>query len=96
MALLTQAELAEALGKLPGWTVEGGQLRREYRFPDFGLAFGFMAAAAPGIEKRDHHPEWTNVYNRVVVLMSTHDEGGITRKDVELAGFLESVAVRLQ
>jgi 4a-hydroxytetrahydrobiopterin dehydratase len=93
--ILTGAELDAALATLPGWTVEGGKLRRSYRFPDFPHAIGFMATAAPFIEKRNHHPEWANVYSTVTVHLVTHDSGGITRKDVELAALLESIAKKL-
>ena len=72
-----------------------GKLHREYRFPDFGKAFGFMKTAAPAIEKMDHHPEWSNVYNHVVVDLTTHDAGGISRKDVDLAMALEEIAGKL-
>lgn len=93
---LTAAEIETALESLPGWSVAAGKLHKEYQFPNFIQAFGFMATSAIGIEKMDHHPEWFNVYNRVSVDLTTHDSGGITRKDVELARLLESVAVRMQ
>jgi 4a-hydroxytetrahydrobiopterin dehydratase len=92
---LTDPQLAEALAALPGWTVEQGKLHRDYRFPDFIHAFGFMATAATYIQAKDHHPEWSNVWNRVTVDLVTHDAGGITGKDVDLAIFLEKVAQRL-
>lgn len=87
--------LAQAVVRLPGWEVKEGKLHRDYRFTDFVHAFGFMATAAIAIEKRNHHPEWMNVYNRVSVDLVTHDVGGITDKDVELAGLLDSIASRL-
>ncbi|HLW76578.1 MAG TPA: 4a-hydroxytetrahydrobiopterin dehydratase [Bryobacteraceae bacterium] len=93
---LSKAEIAAALAKLPGWTQAGGKLHREYKFAGFPEAFGFMATAAPTIQKMDHHPEWSNVYNRVTVDLSTHDAGGITHSDVELATLLESIAKKLQ
>ncbi|MGH9624963.1 MAG: 4a-hydroxytetrahydrobiopterin dehydratase [Bryobacteraceae bacterium] len=89
---LSGEELKRILQQLPGWTVQEGKLHREYKFPDFARAFGFMAAAAVLIEKRNHHPEWLNVYNRVTVDLTTHDAGGITEKDVELARTLDSIA----
>ena len=73
-------ELKQALDTLSGWTVVDGKLHKEYKFPDFAHAFGFMATAAPSIDKMDHHPEWANVYNRVNVDLMTHDAGGITRR----------------
>ena len=96
MTKLTDEQLAAALVSLAGWTVVNGKLHREFRFPDFTYAFGFMATAATAIERNNHHPEWSNVYNRVVVDLTTHDAGGITRKDVELAVLLDSIATRLQ
>ena len=96
MTKLTDEQLAAALVSLAGWTVVNGKLHREFRFPDFTYAFGFMATAATAIERNNHHPEWSNVYNRVVVDLATHDAGGITRKDVELAILLNSIATRLQ
>lgn len=93
--VLTEEELAAALPSLPGWEVRGGKLHREYRFADFARAFGFMAAAALAAEAMNHHPEWCNVWNRVTIDLMTHDSGGITRKDVELAGKLESFAQRM-
>jgi 4a-hydroxytetrahydrobiopterin dehydratase len=92
---LTEAELQAGLAALPGWTVEDGKLRRSYRFPDFPHAIGFMATAAPFIEKRNHHPEWANVYSTVTVHLVTHDSGGITQKDLDLAALLESIAKKL-
>ena len=92
---LSDSEIAAALGPLAGWSVANGKLHREYKFGDFAHAFGFMATAAPLIERRDHHPEWANVYNRVTVDLTTHDSGGITRKDLDLAMLLEGIASRL-
>jgi len=93
---LNEVELRSALGKLPGWSVANGKLHREYKFRDFSYAFGFMATAATQIEQRNHHPEWLNVYNRVTVDLTTHDAGGITVKDTELAALLDDIANRLQ
>ena len=95
MKKLTDSEIATALGSLAGWSVKDGKLHREYKFADFPHAFGFMATAAPKIEKMDHHPEWFNVYSRVVVDLTTHDAGGITQKDVDLAVLLEGIAKKL-
>jgi len=93
---LTPTKLKLALTELPGWKLKGGKLHREYLFADFVHAFGFMATAAIAIEKMNHHPEWFNVWNKVVVDLMTHDAGGITRKDVELAHLLEGIAPKLQ
>lgn len=95
MARLNETQLAAALESLPGWTVKDGKLHREYEFPDFVHAFGFMATAAIAIEAMEHHPEWSNVWNRVVVDLTTHDAGGITAKDLLLAEKLEALAKRL-
>src|SRR5579864_2455301 len=92
---LPASELFEVVSTLPGWTIQNGKLHREYTFAGFPQAFGFMATAAPTIEKRDHHPEWSNVYNRVTVDLSTHDAGGITQLDVDLAALLEGIAKQL-
>lgn len=96
MARLNDAQLAAALDSLPGWTIVNGKLHREYEFPDFVHAFGFMATSAIAIEAMEHHPEWFNVWNRVVIDLTTHDLGGISSKDVLLAGRLEELAKRLQ
>ena len=92
---LTAVKLAAALASLPGWSVVKGKLHREYKFPDFVHAFGFMATAAISVEKLDHHPEWFNVYNQVTVDLTTHDSGGITARDVTLAKLLDGVAARM-
>ncbi len=96
MKKLTEAEVSAAMGQLAGWIVQNEKLHREYKFADFPHAFGFMATAAPAIEKMDHHPEWCNVYNRVTVDLSTHDAGGITQKDFALARLLDGIAQKLQ
>jgi 4a-hydroxytetrahydrobiopterin dehydratase len=88
-------ELQSAVHQLPGWTIQDGKLHREFKFPDFGYALGFMATAAVHIEKKNHHPEWLNVYNRVVVDLTTHDAGGITANDIELARLLDTIAAKL-
>lgn len=93
---LTETEIAAALAALPGWSVLNGKLHREYQFPDFVHAFGFMATSAIAIEAMNHHPEWFNVWNRVTVDLTTHDSGGITSNDTKLAAKLEEIAKRLQ
>lgn len=96
MTKMTDAEVQQALQGLSGWTVEKAKLHREFKFSDFVHAFGFMATSAVAIEKMGHHPEWCNVYNRVTVDLTTHDAGGISAKDFELAMLLESIARKLQ
>lgn len=95
MPKLDAAAIESALAHLPGWSLSNGKLHREYKFPDFVHAFGFMAASAVAIEAMNHHPEWFNVWNKVVVDLTTHDSGGITQKDVTLAHQLEKLAGRL-
>jgi 4a-hydroxytetrahydrobiopterin dehydratase len=92
--LLELTAIESALSKLPGWSSRDGALHREYKFNDFESAFGFMSTAALHIVKLDHHPEWTNVYNRVHVSVSTHVSGGITQRDVTLATLLETLSKR--
>ena len=95
-AKLSDQEVASAVSSLAEWSVQNGKLHRELKFPDFIHAFGFMATAAIAIEKRDHHPEWANVYNRVTIDLVTHDAGGITQADVDLARLLDQIAAKLQ
>jgi 4a-hydroxytetrahydrobiopterin dehydratase len=92
---LAHQEVTSALERLSGWTIQNEKLHRDYKFSDFAHAFGFMATAAVLIEKINHHPEWSNVYNRVSVDLTTHDVGGITQRDLELAELLEGVARKL-
>lgn len=95
MRKMTDTEIQAALSDLPAWKVKDGKLHREYQFADFVHAFGFMATAATLIERMGHHPEWFNVYNRVVVDLTTHDAGGVSPKDFELALALEGIAAKL-
>jgi len=85
-------EVAAALESLPGWAVVGQKLRREYAFGEFVRAWAFMSAAALVIQRMDHHPEWSNVYDRVTVELVTHDLRGISTRDTELAAKLEALA----
>jgi 4a-hydroxytetrahydrobiopterin dehydratase len=84
-ARLNDEEIAHRLQRVPGWTWEAGKLQRSFEFPDFSAAFGFMTRAALIAETLDHHPEWSNVYNRVEIRLTTHDAGGISELDFELA-----------
>jgi len=93
---LSDTEINGALAKLPGWSARDGKLHRDYVFPDFVHAFGFMATSAIAIEAMNHHPEWSNVWNKVTVDLVTHDSGGITVKDFALAEKLEALAGKLQ
>ena len=78
------------------WEIVDGKLHKEFSFPDFISAFGFMSQAAIAAEKMNHHPEWSNVYGTVVVDLMTHDADGITDRDFELAGLMETFAQKLQ
>lgn len=82
---LTDAEVQAALKSLPGWSLQDGKLAREFRFGTFVEAFGFMARVALLAERMNHHPDWSNVYNRVHIALHTHDLGAISTFDVELA-----------
>lgn len=95
MPKLTETDVQQELLALPGWSLVGGKLHREFEFPDFLHAFAFMCVSAIAIEKMNHHPEWFNVYNRVVVDLTSHDAGGITSKDVKLANKLNELADRM-
>jgi 4a-hydroxytetrahydrobiopterin dehydratase len=84
-AKLTDAEIAAALPGVPGWTHAGDGIERRYKFADFVTAFAFMARVALLAEKADHHPEWSNVYNKVTIRLTTHDAGGLSMRDFALA-----------
>jgi 4a-hydroxytetrahydrobiopterin dehydratase len=81
-----------------GWTREDKRdaITREFVFGDFNRAFAFMTQVALAAEKADHHPEWTNVYNKVRITLSTHDAGGVTQKDLDLARFADEAYARLK
>ena len=89
---LGETELTDALAALDGWSVQTGKLHCVFAFEDFTRAFGFMASVATVAEAMNHHPEWSNVYGRVVVDLTTHDSGGITTRDVELAKRMNALA----
>ncbi len=90
---LSEAERADALDGLPEWDYDEARdaITRSIVFTDFAEAFGFMAQVAILAERMDHHPEWSNVYNRVDVLLTTHDAGGLSSRDVELAGAIDGI-----
>jgi 4a-hydroxytetrahydrobiopterin dehydratase len=81
-----------------GWSREGKRdaITREFVFPDFNRAFTFMTQVALAAEKADHHPEWSNVYNKVRVTLTTHDAGGVTQKDLDLARLADEAFARLK
>jgi 4a-hydroxytetrahydrobiopterin dehydratase len=86
-----------ALQGIPGWMEVSGReaIARTFTFRDFNEAFGFMSRAALVAEKNDHHPEWRNVYRTVEVLLSTHDAGGVTQRDIDLAKAMNAIASQL-
>ncbi len=87
---LSNEQINNELKSLNGWIIKNGKLHKEFTFGDFVEAFSFMTKVALHAEKMNHHPEWFNVYNRVTVDLMTHDAGGITSNDVEIAKFIES------
>jgi 4a-hydroxytetrahydrobiopterin dehydratase len=96
MQRLTDLERTEALASLPEWTHEPDRdaIVRTFQFPDFVTAFAFMTAVALEAEKADHHPEWSNVYGRVSMLLTTHDAGGLSQRDIKLARKVSALSFR--
>jgi 4a-hydroxytetrahydrobiopterin dehydratase len=93
-----QIDVAEALKGLPAWRKaddERPAIARSLVFADFNAAFGFMTRVALLADKVDHHPEWFNVYNRVEVLLTTHDAGGVTKRDTDMARFIDEAAAAM-
>lgn len=91
-------DVAEALKGLPLWRAHDGDrpaIVRQLVFADFNTAFGFMTRVALLADKVDHHPEWSNVYNRVQVLLTTHDAGGVTERDTDMARFIDEAAAAM-
>jgi 4a-hydroxytetrahydrobiopterin dehydratase len=93
---LSAAARRKALASLKYWKKVRGRdaISKSYRFADFNEAFGFMTRVAIRADQADHHPEWSNVYNRVDIVLTTHDAGGISERDIELAKFIDSIAGR--
>lgn len=92
MTAYTNAQIEDALDGLPGWSQQGEAIVKSFEFGDFTAAIAFINRAAGPIDEMDHHPEWTNVYNRVDIRLSSHDVGGVTDRDVQLARVLERLA----
>jgi len=90
-SVLTSEQVHEKLAALPGWSVVDGKLHKELQFADFNEAFGFMARVALEAEKRDHHPDWSNSWNKVVIDVVSHSAGGITDRCVDLCLAIESI-----
>ena len=88
---LSEKDIDEGLKNLSGWSVVNEKLHKEFEFESFNQAFGFMTRAAMEIEKMNHHPEWFNVYNKITIELMTHDSGGITKNDIQLAKILNSL-----
>lgn len=94
---LTGETRAAVLAELGGWSLQMGErdaITRAFRFEDFNAAFGFMSRVAMKADKMDHHPEWSNVYNRVAITLTTHDADGLTERDATLARFIDEAAAR--
>ncbi|CBW73649.1 4a-hydroxytetrahydrobiopterin dehydratase [Mycetohabitans rhizoxinica] len=91
---LSTDERAKLGSTLPAWQPVSGRdaIRRQLQFADFNAAFGFMTRVAIKAQEMNHHPEWSNVYNRVEITLATHEAGGITPRDIELARFIDSIA----
>ncbi|HTG38788.1 4a-hydroxytetrahydrobiopterin dehydratase [Sphingomonas sp.] len=90
---LSEAERVEALEGLPDWDHDESRdaITRSFSFPDFSAAFAFMTRVALLAEKADHHPEWSNVYNRVEILLTTHDAGGLSARDIDMAQAIDAL-----
>jgi len=93
IARLTAADRAGLANTLPQWEVIPGKdaIRREFRFRDFDEAWGFMSRVALLAERQDHHPDWSNVWNRVTIVLTTHDAGGLSPRDVKLACAIDAL-----
>lgn len=93
-ARLSESDRRDFFAAFPGWAplADRDAVRKTFVFADFGAAWGFMSRVALAAEKADHHPEWTNVYNRVEITLTTHDANGLSARDVALAGVIERIA----
>jgi 4a-hydroxytetrahydrobiopterin dehydratase len=89
---LGDGEIQERMAKVPKWRVVGDRLHREFQFKDFVRAFGFMSSVALLAEKANHHPDWTNAYGKVVIDLISHDAGGLTQRDFDLAMAIDALA----
>ena len=91
LTILTENEIQESLKELKGWSIQNGKLHKEMEFADFDAAWEFMTQAVTEIQKMNHHPEWFNVWNRLVIDLMTHDVGGISQNDINLAKILDNL-----
>jgi len=96
MTKMTDSDIENALSLLDGWSIcdNRNAIERHMTFQDFNEAFSFMTAVALKAERTDHHPEWFNVYNRVHITLTTHSDGGVTEKDLNLASFINKLVKR--
>jgi 4a-hydroxytetrahydrobiopterin dehydratase len=92
---LNPADIEAAVRSLPGWTSREGKLHKEFKFKTFVEAFGFMTQIALVAESKNHHPEWFNVYNRVKIDLTTHEVGGVSERDIDLAGRIDAIAATM-
>jgi 4a-hydroxytetrahydrobiopterin dehydratase len=90
-AVLSTEEINAALSRLNAWEIRDNGLEKSFQFADFSAAFGFMTRVAMACECRNHHPEWSNVWNRVQIRLTTHESGGTTQRDLELAEAIEQL-----
>ena len=96
--MVERLDMEQVLGNLPLWRLHPGDrpaIARKLVFADFNAAFGFMTRVALHADKVDHHPEWSNVYNRVEVVLTTHDAGGVTERDLDMARFIDAAAAAM-
>ncbi len=96
--MVERLEVGQVLAGLPAWSAHPGErpaIARKLEFADFNTAFGFMTRVALYADKVDHHPEWFNVYNRVEVVLTTHDAGGVTQRDLDMARFIDAAAAAM-
>lgn len=93
-AKITEAERDEFLKRAAGWSLarDGAAIVKKFEFADFNESFGFMTRVALAADKADHHPEWSNVYNKVSITLTTHDVGGLSARDLEMAAFIDGIA----
>lgn len=92
MKPLSQADIEDALKQLPDWQYGHDAIEAKFKFKDFFEAFSFMITVATEAEKAQHHPDWSNVYNQVIIKLSTHEAGGVTSRDVQLAAVISRLA----
>ncbi len=96
IARLSESERQSALERHPAWQLvdDRDAIRRDFQFGDFTAAFAFMTQVALCAERADHHPEWSNVYNRVTIILTTHDANGLSKRDVDLATEIDAIALQ--